>query len=296
MNAPARTAWEKAAEAQKELSKLPPIIPIAPEKTDMERTLPPSPHHLSAMPRALRKSETWKQLSPGARDLCRYLLEHSNTRSFKDVWPGSKTIEADLGIDKRTRRRYEVELVKKNLLRIFEPGRTVKMPDGSFQTFKSRVFRFLFKSYINQDYKDHNRAAGKEIYRTISEMDALEDYLISLCDKLQFDASRLQNTLDATKFALDQAAKRLQIDSIDHLGRVHVRLHSTLYDSEALSRALPDNVLIFPEKKNKDFVINTRETWESFTGKLTRKIEYAQKRAKALPLLDFKSALRSKTK
>lgn len=276
------------------------------ESARFEKVLPASPHHLSALPRSLRASDTWKKLSPGARDLCRYLLEYSNTRSFKSVYVGSETIERDLGIDKRTRRRYERELqgihyqgdTHENtlpLIRIHEPGATIIDKNGGVKTYKSRLIRFQFVYFINEDYAAFNREHGVSVYKYLTDIESAQDLLQSMCDSMQIDIRKISDTEAAKKIVLDQASKRMQIDSIDDLGRVHVRLHSTVYDYAALQRMLPHGVILVHEKRNKDAIVSPRETWKNLIQKIHKKIEWAKVKNNASGLLDFRSALRKKS-
>lgn len=255
---------------------------------NLEKALPPSPHQLLSIPRSLFKSRLWAELKSGPRDLLQYLLSYSNTRTFKDVWPSAETIEKDLGIDKRTRIRYEKALVSKNLIRIFEPYTQIKLKNGKTETASSRRFRFLFKGYIAKDFQEFNNAHGMT-YPIVDDLEILAESLDTIAKKIKYDLNELQDRFSAAQFVLDKIAQRLQFHSIDNAGRVHVRLHSTLYPVETAQKLLPANVLIFPQKK--DVVINPKTNWKKVKSALEAKAKRAEELAKDAPLLRWKEKL-----
>ena len=255
---------------------------------NLEKALPPSPHQLLSIPRSLFKSRLWAELKSGPRDLLQYLLSYSNTRTFKDVWPSAETIENDLGIDKRTRIRYEKALVSKNLIRIFEPYTTIKLKTGRTETVASRRFRFLFKGYIAKDFQAFNTAHGLT-YPIVDDLEILAESLETIAKKIKYDLNELQDRFSAAQFVLDKIAQRMQFDSIDNAGRVHVRLHSTVYPVETAQKLLPANVLIFPQKK--DLVINSRTNWKKVKSSLEAKAKRAEELVKEAPLLRWKEKL-----
>ena len=255
---------------------------------NLEKALPPSPHQLLSIPRSLFKSRLWSELKSGPRDLLQYLLSYSNTRTFKDVWPSAETIEKDLGIDKRTRIRYEKALVSKNLIRIFEPYTTIKLKTGRTETVASRRFRFLFKGYIAKDFQEFNTAHGLT-YPIVDDLEILAESLDTIAKKIKYDLNELQDRFSAAQFVLDKIAQRMQFDSIDNAGRVHVRLHSTVYPVETAQKLLPANVLIFPQKK--DLVINARTNWKKVKSSLEAKAKRAEELVKEAPLLRWKEKL-----
>lgn len=255
---------------------------------DLEKALPPSPHQLFAIPKALFKSPLWRDLKPGPRDLFLYLISYSNTRTFKDAWPAAETIEKDLGIDKRTRIRYEKKLVQKNLIRIFEPYTVLTKRNGEKHTVPSRTFRFLLKGYIAKDFRDFNAAHGST-YPVVDDLEILAESLEGLAKKIKYDLSELKDRFSAAQFVLDQIAQRIQFDSIDNQGRVHVRLHSSFYPVETAQKLLPANVLIFPQKK--DVIINSRATWTKTKAALEAKATKAQALILDNPLLRWKDSI-----
>jgi len=248
---------------------------------------PASPHALLAIPRSLVDSTLWRQLGPGPRDLLQYLLSRSNTRTFKDVWPGRDTIMNDLGLDVRTLRRYERVLEQSKLIKIIQPGER----DEFGQRHRSRRFKFTLVKYINADRRAYNEKLGAEFYPPIRDMHALWAEVERMAKDVQFDASQIKRREEVVHMALDELAKRLQIDSIDHLGRVHIILHSRIYKPELAHPVLPDNVLLFPDKKNEDVIINPSETWRSFERKLNKAIAKAKKQSTTQPLIDLFSQL-----
>lgn len=267
------------------------------EPSQSLKTLAPSPHQLQAIPRALIKSEIWRGLSSGARDLFYYLLGYSNTRSFKDVWPGSEKIELDLTIEKRTRRRYEQELESAGLLKIHPPGRTVKKDTGEYITYKSRSFEFLLISYINADYRAYNKAKGKVVYKPVRNYAAIMKQATEIEKKINYNIESLLATKHGMDHVLDEFSKRLQFDSSDDLGRVHVHLHSTIFPPGLVDSELPEMVKVWQKAKNKDVIINPNETWKGFLKKLEKEIDYAQKRKTLAPLFEFSKKLEaSKTR
>lgn len=251
------------------------------------KTLAPSPHQLQAIPRALIKSDVWHGLSSGARDLFRYLLDFSNTRSFKDVWPSVEKIEAELTIEKRSRRRYESELENAGLLKIHAPGRTVRKENGDVITFKSRSFEFLLISYINADYRAYNKAKGKIIYKPVRNYAAIMKQATEIGKKINFNIESLLTIKQGMDHLLNEFSKRLQIDGSDDLGHVHVLLHSTIFPPATAESELPHVVKIWPQKKNKDVIINPNETWKSFMRKIEKEIERAEFRRISAPLFQF---------
>lgn len=269
---PAPQSEDKATDAQKNL----------------EKALPPSPHQLFAIPKSLAKSQLWRDLKSGPRDLFLYLISYSNTRTFKDVWPSAETIETDLGLDKRTRIRYEKKLVQKNLIRIFEPYTSIKSRSGKSESVASRRFRFLLKGYIAKDFQDFNTAHGMT-YPIVDDLEILAESLETIAKKIKYDLTELQDRFSAAQFVLDKIAQRLQFDSIDDLGRVHVRLHSSLYPVETAQKLLPANVLIFPQKK--DVIIHPKATWKKTKAALEAKAQKAEALVREAPLLRWKQSL-----
>lgn len=248
---------------------------------------PASPHILIGIPKSLVKSTLWRQLGPGPRDLLQYLLSRSNTRTFKDVYPGRDTIMNDLGLDVRTLRRYEQILENSKLIKIIQPGER----DEFGQRYRSRRFKFTLVKYINADRREYNEKHGGEFYQPIRDMHALWSEVERMAKELQFDASQIKRRDEVVHMALDELAKRLQIDSVDHLGRVHIILHSRIYKPELAHPVLPDNVLLFPDKKNKDIIINPSETWKGFERKLNKALSDAEKRRKTQPLIALFSTI-----
>lgn len=251
------------------------------------KTLGPSPHQLQAIPRALVKSDVWKGLSPGARDLFRYLLDYSNTRSFKEVWPGVEKIEADLNIDKKTRRRKEIELEAAGLVKIHAPGRTVRKDDGNYFTYKSRCFEFLLISYINADYRAYNKSKNKVIYKPVRNNAAILKQAIEIGKKINFNVNSLLQMKEGMAHLLDEFSKRLKFNGTDDLGRVHVLLHSTIFPPTLAESELPENVVVWQEKKNKDLILSPGETWKGFLKKLDRELERAAMHKNSAPLMQF---------
>jgi len=245
-----------------------------------------SPHMLLAIPRALAGSQLWRDLGSGPRDLYQYLLARSNTRSFKDVFPGAETIERDLNLDKRTRRRYERALVEAKILRIVMPGER----DDAGNKHMSRRFAFPIVRYINADRRAYNESKGKMIYPPLKDMSELWREVERYAAKIHYNTANVKRRSEIVDAALDQLAKRLQITGTDHLGRVHIVLHSRVFEPSMATPVLPENVLLFPDKKNKDLIINDAETWRTFEKKIYKALADAAAKREAQPLLDFMSA------
>lgn len=246
-----------------------------------------SPHALLAIPRALTSSNAWRKLSPGARDLYYYLLLRSNTRSFKDVWPGADTMENDLNIDRRTRWKYERALVAAKILKIYQPGER----DLSGQLHRSRRFSFTITRFINEDRRAYNEKRGREIYPPLRDMHALWQEVERVSARAGYDARQIKDRAAASRLVLDQVAKRMKITGIDERGRVRASIHSKLYPKEIAETQLPDNVLLFPEPNNDDLIINPKETWQSFEKKLHKALSEAAAKVAGQTMFNFAQAL-----
>jgi len=242
-----------------------------------------SPHALLAIPRSLVNSALWRKLGPGPRDLYMYLLMRSNTRSFKDVWPGAETIENDLDIDRRTRWKYEAALTGAKSLKIYQPGER----DHTGQTHRSRRFAFTITRYLNADRRAYNESKGREVYGHLRDMHSLWTEVERVAARVGYDAQNLKDREGAARIILDQMAKRMKITSIDEKGRVHASVFSTLYPASIAESQLPNNVLIFPETANQDVIINPKETWASMEKKLYRAMGDAAAKQSMSGLIDF---------
>lgn len=242
-----------------------------------------SPHTLIGIPKSLFRSALWRSLQPGARDYYLYLLSRSNTRSFKDVWPGVETICRDLGIDKRTMRRYEKILTGIGILKILAPGKR----DSNGEIHKSRRFKFTLVKYINADYREYNERYGKEHFRPIRDIAMLEEKLEQMAAKHRIDISRIERRQDLIENMLDEVAQRIKITSIDSKGHVHLTLYSKKYTPEFVQEALPDNILVFPDPKNEDVIVDRHQTWDLLERRLIREVEQANKKKRMQPLFDI---------
>lgn len=241
-----------------------------------------SPHTLIGIPKALYKSELWRKLPGGARDYYLYLLSRSNTRTFKDVWPGVQTICTDLGIDRRTMRRYEKILSAAGILKVIAPGK--RDSQGNFHI--SRRFRFTLFKYRNADYREYNEKYGREVFPIVKDMATLEEKLDAMARKHEIDLSRIERKVELIESVLDEVAQRLKITSIDERGRVHVTLYSKKYTSEFVQAALPDNILVFQDPKNTDVIVDQKQNWNLFERRLSRELEQAKKQKSFQPLID----------
>lgn len=245
-----------------------------------------SPHALIGIPRSLVRSQLWRNLPPGARDYYLYLLSRSNTRTFKDVFPGAFTIMADLCLNRRTMRRYENILCTAGLLKIVPPGHK----DQEGITRRSRRFRFTIIKYINADYREYNEKRGSEVYEPIRDIAALEERLELMAKKHQLDITRIERRVELIEGLLDQVAQRIKITGIDEKGRVILTLYSNNYSLEFVQDALPDNVLLFPDKKNQDVIIDKQQNWNLLERRISKEVDKAQRAKKMQPLLDVLEA------
>lgn len=243
----------------------------------------PYPHLLIGMPRSLAKSPGWLRLCAGARYYFLYLLSRSNTRSFKDVWPGIETIEAETGLDSRTRRRYEAQLKEEKFLKIIPPGRR----DREGITRNSRRLCFTITKFINIDFRNYNEKSGSQIYEPIRDVQALEERLEQMARKNSVDISRVERKVDLIEAMLDQVAQRVQITGTDDRGNVHLTLHSEKYSPEFVQDALPSNVLVFPSKKNQDLIVAPKQSWLMLEKLIVRAFEAYQRHKKMQPLFDI---------
>lgn len=241
-----------------------------------------SPHTLIGIPKALYKSDLWRKLPGGARDYYLYLLSRSNTRTFKDVWPGVATICTDLGLNRRTMRRYEKILIAAGILKIIAPGKR----DSGGVMHISRRFRFTLFKYRNADYREYNEKYGKEIFPIVKDMAMLEEKLDAIAKKHEIDLSRIERKVELIENVLDEVAQRLKVTSIDERGRIHVTLYSKKYTSEFVQAALPDNVLVFQDPKNADVIVDKKQNWNLFERKIIRETEQAKKQKAFQPLID----------
>lgn len=248
----------------------------------MQDRAKPYPHVLIGVPRALLGSAKWRALTKGARYYFLHLLTRSNTRTFKDVFPGSETIEEETGIDTRTRRRYEKELIAAQLIRIIPPGR----PDRNGITRTSRRICFRVEKYMNADFRAINEKEGSEIYPPVRDLQALEERLEKMAQKQAVDIQRIDRKIDLIEAMLNQVAQRIQITGTDDRGNVHLTLHSEKYTPEFVQDALPSNVLVFPSKKNADLVIDSKQSWEILEKRIARELENYRRRRKMQPLFD----------
>lgn len=246
-----------------------------------------SPHALLAIPRALLASTTWRSLSPGARDLYYYLLLRSNTRSFKDVYPGAETIENDLNIDRRTRWNYEAQLTGAKILKIYQPGER----DLDGQKHRSRRFAFTITRYLNADRRAYNEKRGREVYAPLRDMHSLWHEVERVSARAGYDAQQIRDRAAASRLILDQVAKRMKITGIDERGRVRVSIFSRLYPPAIAESQLPDNVLLFPEPDNEDVIINSKETWSGIENKLYKALADAGAKKSMQDLIDFMQSL-----
>jgi len=242
-----------------------------------------SPHALLAIPRALLASTVWRNLSPGARDLYYYLLTRSNTRSFKDVYPGAETIENDLNIDRRTRWNYEAQLTSAKILKIYQPGER----DLNGDKHRSRRFAFTITRYLNADRRAYNEKRGREVYAPLRDMHSLWNEVERVSARAGYDAQQIRDRAAASRLILDQVAKRMKITGIDERGRVRVSIFSKLYPPAIAESQLPDNVLLFPEPDNEDVIINSKETWASIENKLYKALADAGNKKSMQGLIDF---------
>lgn len=246
-----------------------------------------SPHALLAIPRALLASTLWRNLAPGARDLYYYLLTRSNTRSFKDVYPGAETIENDLNIDRRTRWKYEAQLTKAKILKIYQPGER----DLQGQKHRSRRFAFTIARYLNADRRAYNEKKGREVYAPLQDMHALWSEVERVSARAGYDAQQIKDRAAASRLVLDQVSKRMKITGIDERGRVYVSLFSKLYPAAIAESQLPDNVLLFPEPANEDVVINSKETWATMEKKIYKAVGDAAAKQSLQGVIDFLQAI-----
>lgn len=249
-----------------------------------------SPHALLAIPRALLQSTIWRNLSPGARDLYYYLLTRSNTRSFKDVYPGAETIENDLNIDRRTRWNYEAQLTSAKILKIYQPGER----DLNGDKHRSRRFAFTITRYLNADRRAYNEKKGREVYAPLRDMHSLWHEVERVSARAGYDAQQIQDRAAASRLILDQVAKRMKITGIDERGRVRVSIFSRLYPTAIAESQLPDNVLLFPEPDNEDVIINSKETWQGIENKLYKALADAGAKRSMQGLIDLMQAIEDK--
>lgn len=199
-----------------------------------------SPHSLIALPRSLLMSQLWRGLGSGPRDLFYYLLGYSDTRTFKAVWPSAEKIEYDLNIDKRTRRKYETALERYGLVQIIGQGEQ----DSDGHRFKSRRFTITLDAFIFADKAAFNLSKQSDIYN-------------------------LSYSSYVDLVLLDELAKRMKFTGIDDREVIHYAVHSRVYTPKLAESRLPSNVLLFPETKNRDVIINASATWRTIEKQIS---------------------------
>jgi len=219
-----------------------------------------------------------------------YLLTKSNTRSFKDVWPGAETIEDDLNIDRRTRWNYEKQLTSAKILKIYQPGER----DLNGDRHRSRRFAFTITRYLNADRRAYNEKKGRVVYEPLRDMHSLWQEVERISARAGYDAQQIRDRAAASHLVLDQVAKRMKITGIDERGRVHVSIFSKLYPPAIAESQLPDNVLLFPEPANEDVIINSKETWSSIERKLHKALADGASKQKLQGVIDFLQAIEDK--
>jgi len=235
-----------------------------------------SPHHLIALPRSLRSSDTWRKLEQGSRDLYLYLLSYSHVRDFDFVYPSQERILADLDIDYKTLIRHEKLLVRAGILAVTRED--AKRKDRNNVIIITKSYDFTITKFLNADYDNFNNKLGGEIaYFRKKDIYTLGKKIEQLEKKTKADLSHISNRLEKIETVLDFAAQRMKTVGIDENYNVRLEIYTNQKMlAEIVECELPKNVLLFPRKYQKDIPVLEWQSWQTMLRDVERQRIKAQ--------------------